>query len=1001
MMDLSSWGLQHSKLVRFAVLVLVVGGAWSAYQMPKLEDPEVKVKLAMVVTAYPGASAHQVELEVTDPLERMIRQVEGVGSVESTSMADVSIIQVELESTVSDDDVEQRWDVLRRKVASARLPKGAAQPMVADDFGNVYGMFYALSGEGYSAVDLTDWADMVKRELEEVDGVERVNLYGTRAQRIDITMNEERMAALSVTPAEVLLTLNQQNATTYAGYQDTPDERVRIAVADRFRTPEDIALMTIQGHDREQLRLGDIATVELAEEQPVRQRMERNAEEAIGILVASASGTDIVKVGRRVEDCLARLAQERLPAGVECSKVFAQPERVTASLGTFVLNLVESVVIVVLVLMVAMGLRSGMLIGASLVVTVMGSFLFLSWANGTMQRVSLGAFVLAMGMLVDNAIVIIDGILVAARQGKQRFEALTLVGKQTAMPLLGATAIAVVAFLPIYLSPDTAGVYTRDLFVVLAVSLLLSWVLALVHVPLMAERRLRLAKSKSPQYNTRVYTLFRRTLNACLRHRLTVVGLSVALLLLSLWAYPRMHQGFFPDMAYDQLYVEYKLPEGTSPDRVLRDLRGMERWLHTRPEVSSVTLSAGATPGRYNLVRNIATPSLSYGELIVDFESAEALERSMQEIQDTLSMMHPEAYVKVKRYNLMFRKYPIEAEFRGSDPAVLKSLAAEARAVMEQEPSVCLVTQDWEPSAPLLEVDYAQSEARRVGISRADVATSVLAANGGVPIGEFYDGTHPLTLYLRSSAASSPSQAFTLLGTAASMRQVTRGTSLTWEDPVVMRHNGRRSIRVQCSPSPGVDTENARKAIAQRIESIPLPPGYRLAWIGEREASQKSMRYLFRSMPLAIVAMLGVLIMLMGDYRRPLVIALCLPLVMVGVVATMLLTQKAFTFVAIVGTLGLMGMIVKNGIVLLDEVGLEISRGVSPRIALVNSAQSRLRPVVLASLTTILGMTPLLPDAMFGSMAAAIMGGLSVGIIVTLLVMPVLYALLHGIKAHN
>lgn len=1039
-MDISKWAFQNRNLVYFLVAVLLLGGVYSCYEMSKLEDPEVKVKLAMVVTTYPGASAHQVELEVTDVLEKNIRTMGNIDNVESYSYNDLSIIQIELLSTVKDEDVEQCWDMLRRKVgdACASLPPGASAPMVKDDFGNVYGMFYALTGDGLTDRELSDYAELIKREVSDLEGVDRVELYGTRPECINISLLQDRMANLGVKPAEVLATLNGQNKTTYTGYYENGDNRIRVTVNDKFKTVDDIGKMLIQGHDDDQLRLRDIARIEKSYENPTRNELFYDGEQALGLLVAASSGTDIIKVGSAVAKKLDDLKGSRLPAGVECHKVFYQPERVGDSLGTFVINLIESVVIVVLILMLAMGFKSGVIIGISLVVTVFGSFLFLLFAGGTMQRVSLAAFVLAMGMLVDNAIVIIDGILVDLKAGKPRMEAMTAIGRQTAMPLLGATLIAIIAFLPIYMSPDTAGVYTRDLFIVLAVSLLLSWVLALIHVPLMANRRLKsemtTGETNARVYKGRVYAYLRAALYFGLSHRWSFVFAMVGLLGLSLWGYGYMKQGFFPDMVYNQLYMEYKLPEGTNSTRVVHDLREIETYLKSRKEITHVTTSVGGTPGRYNLVRSIANPSLSYGELIIDFTSPEELVDNMDEIQSYLSQAYPDAYVNLKRYNLMFKKYPIEAQFMGPDPAVLHRLADSARHIMENTPEVRLVTTDWEPQVPVLTIEYDQPAARALGLSRNDVSLSLLTATGGIPIGSFYEGIHANTIYLKclneegnpiedlgntqvfssipslngllneemmvklkSGSLSKEELVEGIMGSTP-LKQISKGVDVRWEDPVVPRYNGQRSQRVQCSPAPGLETEQARLAVTSQIENIPLPEGYTLCWQGEKIASTDSMKYLFKNFPLAIILMIAILIMLFKDYRKPIIIFCCIPLVFVGVVAVMLLTGKTFNFVAIVGTLGLIGMLIKNGIVLMDEITLQINRGVEPTAALIDSSQSRLRPVMMASLTTILGMIPLLTDAMFGSLAAAIMGGLLFGTLITLLFIPVLYALFFHIK---
>lgn len=492
MMDLGKWAFANKKLVYFLLAVLVGGGLLSIYDMSKLEDPEIKVKQAMVVAVYPGASAHEVEMEVTDPLEKNIRTIGELSDVSSWSYNDLAILQVEMKTTVPDSEIEQCWDLLRRKVndVQSQLPSGVSVS-VRDDFGLVYGMLYALTGDGLTERQLQDYAELVKREIADLDGVARVEIYGQQPDCIDISILPEKMATLGISPAEVLTTLNGQNDTYYAGYYDNGPDRIRVTVTDKFRTVEQIKGMVIQGHEDDQLRLGDIATVERGYAEPVRNELLYDGRHALGIAIAAASGSDIVKVGAEVQRKLAELKQIRFPAGVEYHKIFYQPERVTDALMTFLVNLLESVAIVVGILMLTMGFRSGLIIGFSLVIIVVGSFLVLGLTDGTMQRVSLGAFILAMGMLVDNAIVIVDGILVDLQAGKPRSEALTAIGRKTAMPLLGATLIAILAFFPVYLSPDTAGVYVRDLFIVLAVSLLLSWILALVHVPLMADHLLK------------------------------------------------------------------------------------------------------------------------------------------------------------------------------------------------------------------------------------------------------------------------------------------------------------------------------------------------------------------------------------------------------------------------------------------------------------------------------------------------------------------------------
>ena len=1036
-MDFGKWALNNTKLVSFVIVCLIVGGVVGYYNMSKFEDPVIKVKEAIVVATYPGASAHQIELEVTDRLEKAIREIREVDGIDSYSYNDYCLLDIELKSTTDNGSVEQVWDMLRRKVSDTRasLPAGVSDIRVQDDFGDVYGIFYALTSDGLSDKEMGDYAEFIKREFLDIEGVCRVDIYGKRTECINIELSQDKMSNLGVMPVEVIQTLNGQNKTVYSGYYDNGTNRIRVNVADKFNNTQDIGDMLIQGHDQDQLRIRDIASVTEGYDTPVRNMLKYDSQHAIGISIACAADRDIVKVGGTVAEKLEQL-EGRMPIGVECHKVFFQPERVSDALNTFLVNLLESVAIVIVVLIFTMGLKSGIIIGISLITIVFGSFVILQGFDGTLQRVSLGSFILAMGMLVDNAIVIVDGILVDKKKGLTDDIALTRIGRSTAMPLFGATLIAILAFLPIFLSPDTTGLYVRDLFIVIAVSLLLSWILALTHVPIMARRMLTTDKNNESEelYNGRFYRALDKILNFSLNHRLTTVVAAVSVLLLSLISYRYVNQGFFPDMEYDQLYMEYKLPEGVNSTQVEKDLDEICRYLKTRDEVTHITTSIGGTPSRYNLVRSIAYPSLSYGELIIDFTSNKSLVDNINEIQDELEKRYPQAYIKLKRYNLMYKKYPIEAMFTGPDPAILHQLADSAMQIVRHSDKVFMATTDWEPRVPVLNVDYHQPSARTSGLSRSDVGTSILTYTGGIPIGTFYDGTNAENIYVRCIDAEGKNidnlnnaEVYGLLPNfsrltdrqliekliysgidkediieemthTTPLRQISNGIKVGWEDPVVLRHNGQRQQRVQCNTCPGISTEEARQEIAEQIQAIPLPAGYSLQWEGEKKASDQSMKYLFNAFPVSILLMIAILIMLFKDYKKPAIIFCCIPLILVGVFPTMAISGKSFGFVAIVGVLGLIGMMIKNGIVLMDEITAQVSENQDKKTAIIYSSKTRLRPVMMASMTTILGMIPLIPDAMFGSLAVTIMGGLFIGTLITLIFIPVLYSLFFKIR---
>lgn len=1036
-MNIGKWALANSRLVYYFVVILVVGGVMSYYNMSKLEDPAVSVPQAVVVTTFPGGSPHDVELQVTDLLEKAIFSMNGVDKVESRSSADLSIITVHLLSTVPDSEMEQYWDILRRRVGDVQrnLPAGVSTSVVVDNYGDVFGMFYALTSDGCSNKELSEYAELIKREVLTIDGISKVELYGVASPVINISIYEDRMATLGVSPAEVIQTLKGQNQTIYSGNFESGDQRIRVSVNDRYRTVEDIANIIIAGHQADQMRLSDIALVEESYADPVRNALYYDSAPAIGISISALEGTDITKIGAKVEALLAQLRTTHLPVGVEYNKVFFQPERVAESINTFLLNLLCSVAIVIIVLMFTMGLKSGVLLGNTLVVTVVGSILFLSAFGGTLQRVSLASFILAMGMLVDNSIVVVDGILLDLKRGRLRSRALTDIGQKTAMPLLGATLIAILAFFPIFLSPDTTGVYVRDLFVVLAVSLLLSWILSLTLVPLQAKKLLVDSTVKEESKMARkMQTGLRKVLSWTLHNRTISVSLALVLVALSGWVYLILPQSFFPDLNYNQLYVEFKMPESYSSKATHDALDSITNHLMSQDQVTHVTASVGATPSRYNLVRSIATPALSYGDLIVEYVDEKSLVESIPALQQYLTDNYPEAYVRVKRYNLMYSKYPIEAMFKGPDPDVLRDLTMQAQTIMDQCDDITLITSDWERKVPMLEVDYTQPIARSLGLSRQDVGISLLASTEGIPVETLYDGTTSQTILVkcvdsqgRPIEALETAPIFSMIPSLSSLgmetlqglmtgaisqqdvisdllsttplSQTIEGIKLKWEDPVVIRHNGQRAMRAQCNTLPGVGAEDARKQIIESVEAIELPSGYTLSWLGEHDAKSSSMKYLFANLPLAIVLMIGILIMLFKDYRKPAIILLCVPLLFVGAVFGVLISGKAFGFVAICGVLGLIGMMIKNGVVLMDEINYQIGEeGKEPFEALLDSSAIRFRPVMMASLTTILGMIPLLPDDMFGSLAATIMGGLLVGTVITLIFIPILYSIFFKIK---
>ncbi|PID28599.1 MAG: multidrug transporter AcrB [Candidatus Cloacimonadota bacterium] len=1030
-MRLTEPAFANKALLYFLLTAIVISGIWSFGKMSKLEDPEIKVKQAMVITKYPGASAHEVELEVTDILEKEIRSMGDLEEITSRSLANFSEITVHLKTTTPDNEVEQKWDLLRRKVNNAKLklPEEAFDPVVLDDFGDVYGMFYALTSDGYDYEEMNRYAKMIQNELLSVESVKKVEIYGYRNSSVNIYISENKIAKLGVHPAEILLTLKSQNKKVYPGNFDAKSEKIRISVNDQLKTIEDIQNLIIQGHEADQIKLKDIAEVKKEAESPYNRIMRHNGKPALGISISMESGGNIINLGKEIEKRLQEL-KSRIPAGLEMEKIFFQPEKVENSINQFLINLVESVAIVILVLMFTMGLRSGILIGSGLVLSILGSFPVLFIAGGTLQRVSLASFIIAMGMLVDNSIVVVDGILVDLQHKMPRKKALLNTPDKTAIPLLGATLMAIFAFLPVFLSPDTAGTYTRDLFIVLAVSLLFSWILSITQIPVFSEKFLTL-KSKhedTKPHDNKVHRLFRSSLIWSMNHRFMTILIALLLLASSLYCFRFLQRAFFPDFVYNQVYIEYKLPEGTSIDQVNSDLINISSDLRAMKEVTNVTSSLSSTPSRYNLVRRMAHVSTSYGELIVDFTDYKTLLKVKPKIQKYFEENYPSAEIRINHYNLIvLTDYLVEVLFTGPDPAVLRSLSEKAENIMRKNPKVGIVRNNWEPKTKQIIADYSQPLARKAGISRSDISYSILAATDGFPVGNFYCGGEifPMKLRIMNADGSKignlkdipvwsiglphipvsellrreiPLNEFkeNLIGSVP-LAQVTKSVKTEWAEPLIQRYNGERAILAQCDPAPGYKAEEVRSEILDEINSIELPEGYNMIWKGEYYNQTQAMKYIKMFLPVAVILLVIMLILMFKDFKKPLVILLCIPLAVIGMVYGMLITGKLFGFVSIVGAIGLMGMMIKNGVVLIEEIELEIKAGVDAYKAVIESSVARMRPVMMASLTTILGMIPLINDPMFGSMAVTIMGGLSVGTVITLVFLPVLYTVFFKI----
>lgn len=1025
---------------------ILIAGVLAFLQMPKLEDPAVSVKQAMVIVPYPGATAHEVELKVAQTMEDELRALPNVKKIKSECQNGMATITVEFQMTVLQKDLEQHFDLLRRKVNDSRskLPQDCYDPIVIDDMMDVYGIFYAFTGEGYSYPELYKYAKLIRRELLGVKGVKRILITGNRDEVIQITLSKEKIARNGIIPTQIMMSLQNAGKTVNAGSYQNESDRLPLHVSSAVTDEKDIRNLLIRTPQGKTIRLGDIAQIERTYSEPQRNGFFVDGKPALAICLTMEENAIVPDVGKAVEKRLAEIMPQ-IPVGMEMEKIFFQPDKVNEAIGSFMVNLVESVLIVILILIFTMGFRSGLIIGFGLILTIAVSFPILLMCGTTLQRISLGAFIVAMGMLVDNAIVIMDGILIDKARGVGPKTYLYRIGQYTAMPLLGATLIAVSTFLAVYLSPDSAGEYAGDLFLVLCVSLLASWILALTQVPMCAKSWLPVREKtiQQPQiYHSPVHRFIRHTISLLVEYKKTTLATAFILLALCIFGMTKVKNLFFPDFDYKQFIVEYFLPSQTDPDRVRKDLLEMSALLKENPAIERVAASMGSAPAHYCLVRPMTSGGDCYGELMVDCKDYETVVAQIPAIRKLLRERYPDAYIRIRKYNFSIASsHTVEVEFSGPDPAILRKLSQQAEDIMRRCPYVdpYSVGNNWKPKGKTLTADYVREDALRSGIERSDVGNALLAATDGLPVGVLNDQDRTVlihllvrnadgsritnlndipvwsTLNLRMddnelkgllTGSTKTDELQDQLFRSVPLGNVARQIRLDWEDNYIYRLNGQRAIEAECDPNTDLYEATPAKVVAsiqKEIERIPLPDGYRMRWVGEGELQGEAIGNLMKYLPVTLFIILGILLLLFNSWKKVILILLCFPFVFCGITPSLLLFRQPFTFMAIIGMMGLIGMMVKNAIVLVDEINrLQQEEHLHPYHAVVEATVSRVRPVLMASLTTIVGMIPLVNDPMYGSMAITIMGGLTVGTLITLVLLPIFYtALFHIHKPHS
>ncbi|ELA7335136.1 TPA: efflux RND transporter permease subunit VmeI [Vibrio parahaemolyticus] len=998
-------------------LIFLIGGIAAFFGLGRLEDPAFTIKDAMVVTSYPGATPQQVEEEVTYPLEKAIQQLTYVDEVNSISNRGLSQITVTMKNNYGPDDLPQIWDELRRKVNDLKvtLPPGVNEPQVIDDFGDVYGILLAVTGDGYSYKELLDYVDYLRRELELVDGVSKVSVSGQQQEQVFIEVSMKKLSSIGLSPNTVFNLLSTQNIVSDAGAIRIGDEYIRIQPTGEFQSVEELGdLLITESGAQGLIFLKDVAEIKRGYVEVPSNIINFNGSLALNVGVSFAQGVNVVEVGKAFDRRLAELKYQQ-PVGVEISEIYSQPKEVDKSVSGFVISLAQAVGIVIIVLLFFMGLRSGLLIGLILLLTVLGTFIFMKYLAIDLQRISLGALVIALGMLVDNAIVVVEGILIGTQKGRTRLQAATDIVTQTKWPLLGATVIAVTAFAPIGLSEDSTGEYCGTLFTVLLISLMLSWFTAISLTPFFADIFFKGQKIKQGEgeendpYNGIIFVAYKKFLEFCMRRAWLTVMVLIVGLGASVYGFTLVKQSFFPSSTTPIFQLDVWLPEGTDIRATNDKLKELESWLAEQEHVDHITTTAGKGLQRFMLTYAPEKSYAAYGEITTRVDNYEALAPLMARFRDHLKANYPEINYKLKQIELgPGGGAKIEARIIGSDPTVLRTIAAQVMDIMYADPGATNIRHDWRERTQVLEPQFNESQARRYGITKSDVDDFLSMSFSGMTIGLYRDGTTLMPIVARLPEDEridirniegmkiwSPAQSEFI-----PLQQVTMGYDMRWEDPIIVRKNRKRMLTVMADPDIlGEETASTlQKRLQPQIEAIQMPPGYSLEWGGEYESSGDAQESLFTTMPMGYLFMFLITVFLFNSIKEPLIVWLTVPLALIGVTTGLLALNTPFGFMALLGFLSLSGMVLKNGIVLLDQIEIEMKSGKEAYDAVVDAAVSRVRPVCMAAITTILGMIPLLPDIFFKPMAVTIMFGLGFATILTLIVVPVLYRLFHKVS---
>ncbi|MEZ9512233.1 efflux RND transporter permease subunit [Vibrio breoganii] len=1006
MINLAEFAIRQRTFVLFFTVLSIIAGLYSYFDLGKLEDPTFTVKTAVVVTLYPGASAEEVKQQVTDTVETKLQEMAELNRLRSLSRPGVSMVFVDLNESLNSDELPQQWELLRRKVSDVKLqlPTSAQISIVQDEFSEVYGMLFAIHGTDAAPEELRQYAEELQRRIKAVEGIKKIELHGVQPRVVYIDMPDERLAQYGLSVAQVWSQLNTQNMTFEAGQFAAGQERIRVAQTSEFESLADIQNLIIKGGISElgsgMIRLGDIADVTMGYQTPAMTENRFNGDPSVTLAVSPVDGINVVSLGDTINQVINDFEAE-LPLGVDVSIVAYQPEQVQIAIDDFVVNLMESIAIVFVVLLIFMGFKSASIVSASLLITILLTLIYMNVAEIDLHRVSLGTFILALGMLVDNAIVITDMMQSKMNKGIERTKAAIDSVKETAVPLLGATVIAIMGSSPVLFSKTDAAEFAGSVFSIMASSLLLSWLVAMTLTALLCWLFLKPSKKGANQKNP----LLSRMINAIVDHPIKTLSTLIPLVVATAVCVPYIAINFIPQSDRPIVFLDYWLPNGAKIEQTSADMKQIEQWLLAQPEVESISTSVGASAPRFSVTVEPEPLDPAYGQILINATDYFAIDDLVSRGDKWLAETFPNAEPRFRALKLATAdKYAVEARFSGPDEEVLHQLADEAKAIFESHPDAKYVRDDWRQQSKMLTPIINQDKALRAGINRADIAFAMKRGTNGMPLGRMNLNDELIPIQLRGSnqdmASLETLPVKSLLGLhSVPLGQVVDGFELATEESMIWRRDRVKTITAQAAVQRYTTPANVRNAVKDRIEGIYLPPGYSMEWGGEYYDEHKAVADIVKQLPKALLIMTIIMIAMFNGFKQTAIIYTTLPLAATGATFSLLLLDKPFGFMALIGAITLTGMIIKNGIVLMDQIELERRNGLELSDAIKEATMNRTMAISMGALTTALGMIPLLGDLLFDQMAATIIGGLAAATVLSLMVMPAMYKLLYKEKA--